>query len=708
MAGYVRQSTAEILPSLVILADSFNKEFNAVQGAFNNTTGHTHDGTTGNGPKINLTTSVSGILPTANGGTGTGTLTTVDNTIARFNGTGGVLQASSVVISDTWAMSGMTQINLGVSNQAAALVRLRTAGQSIEFGHVNAAGYGSAIGAEDTSGIPYLAFNAERGTNVNTYLTRGIIGTVITPDQLGGFVFSKIATASADNQSKTTLATLSTAGVFATSSLTLTTALTVANGGTGVATHTAGFLVGNGTAALITRVPTGTANEITVTNGSGVAGNPTFSLPTALTFTGKTITGGAFNSGTIDNTVVGGTTKAAGSFTQVLATNGFVHTDGTHAGLFSAGSGKVIIGSTSAHPLDLLSNSTTVATFNTSGMTLPVNSAITFSGTGAATTRTNLGLGTMATQAASAVAITGGSFNGTVGATTPSTVVSTGITSTTLTVDGGGLSSFISKGLSAGTGINTLRFNDSANTLMGYVGFTGANTNLNLYNALGNVQILASNAVVSVFTSTGMNSTAVGATTPSTGAFTTLSTSSSSLFGGNVTVQDGFTIQVSPLGNIGLIAGTFSATGATTGKQMGQSAFDSSVNTTASTKHQRFYNPNGEVGSISTSASATAYTTSSDYRLKTDVQEFSGSGDLIDRLRPVSYTWIKGQTSDIGFIAHEVQEVFPSAVTGKKDQVDSEGNPSYQGGDWSKLVPVLVAELKALRIRVAELESKNG
>lgn len=42
------------------------------------------------------------------------------------------------------------------------------------------------------------------------------------------------------------------------------------------------------------RTVTGTANEITVTNGDGVAGAPTVSLPDALTFTGKTVTGGTF------------------------------------------------------------------------------------------------------------------------------------------------------------------------------------------------------------------------------------------------------------------------------------------------------------------------------------------------------------------------------------------------------------------------------
>ncbi|MBK9183866.1 MAG: hypothetical protein IPM83_12270 [Ignavibacteria bacterium] len=48
-----------------------------------------------------------------------------------------------------------------------------------------------------------------------------------------------------------------------------------------------------------TRLIAGTANEITVTNGDGVAGNPTISIPTAVTFTGKTVTGGTFTGSTL-------------------------------------------------------------------------------------------------------------------------------------------------------------------------------------------------------------------------------------------------------------------------------------------------------------------------------------------------------------------------------------------------------------------------
>jgi len=66
--SYTRQSSAEIVDGNEVEAGPINAEFNALQGAFDGNLGHTHDGTTGEGPKINLTTSITGVLPTANGG----------------------------------------------------------------------------------------------------------------------------------------------------------------------------------------------------------------------------------------------------------------------------------------------------------------------------------------------------------------------------------------------------------------------------------------------------------------------------------------------------------------------------------------------------------------------------------------------------------------------------------------------------------------
>ena len=70
MAGYTRQAGADIVNGEEVTAPPLAAEFNQIQAAFHGSTGHAHDGTTGNAPRINLTTSVTGVLPIANGGSG--------------------------------------------------------------------------------------------------------------------------------------------------------------------------------------------------------------------------------------------------------------------------------------------------------------------------------------------------------------------------------------------------------------------------------------------------------------------------------------------------------------------------------------------------------------------------------------------------------------------------------------------------------------
>jgi hypothetical protein len=121
---------------------------------------------------------------------------------------------------------------------------------------------------------------------------------------------------------------------------------------------------------------------------------------------------------------------------------------------------------------------------------------------------------------------------------------------------------------------------------------------------------------------------------------------------------------------------------------------------------QRFYRNGAQVGTITTTASATAYNTSSDYRLKEDWQPMSGASERLMDLKPVNFAWkVDGSRVD-GFLAHEAQAVVPEAVTGEKDAVDADGNPKYQGIDQSKLVPLLTAALQEALTEIVSLKGR--
>jgi len=119
-----------------------------------------------------------------------------------------------------------------------------------------------------------------------------------------------------------------------------------------------------------------------------------------------------------------------------------------------------------------------------------------------------------------------------------------------------------------------------------------------------------------------------------------------------------------------------------------------------------FYQAGTNVGNISVTGSATAYNTSSDYRLKEDWQPMTGAADRVLDLKPVNFAWKADGSRVDGFLAHELGDVVPEAVTGVKDEVDDEGNPVYQGIDQSKLVPLLTAALQEALTKIDALETR--
>jgi hypothetical protein len=160
---------------------------------------------------------------------------------------------------------------------------------------------------------------------------------------------------------------------------------------------------------------------------------------------------------------------------------------------------------------------------------------------------------------------------------------------------------------------------------------------------------------------------------------------------------------------------TFDVTSGATTQLYGQCAV---YNTGSPNTLMSFYNSSqsARVGFIGSNGNSTQYNSGSDYRLKDDVTNISQALTTISNLRPVTFKWKVSHDLGLfsGFIAHELQDVWPEAVSGEKDAMCSDGvTPDYQAVDQSKLVPLLVAaiqELKAdndaMKERIAALEAK--
>ena len=144
-----------------------------------------------------------------------------------------------------------------------------------------------------------------------------------------------------------------------------------------------------------------------------------------------------------------------------------------------------------------------------------------------------------------------------------------------------------------------------------------------------------------------------------------------------------------------------------------------------------FYTPaSATAGFIQVSGSTTSYNQTSDYRLKENVVAITGATERLKQLNPSRFNFIADANTTVdGFLAHEVQDVVPEAITGTKDAMrdeeyevtpavlDDDGNvtteavmgtrsvPDYQGIDQSKLVPLLVATIQELEARLTALEN---
>lgn len=89
----------------------------------------------------------------------------------------------------------------------------------------------------------------------------------------------------------------------------------------------------------------------------------------------------------------------------------------------------------------------------------------------------------------------------------------------------------------------------------------------------------------------------------------------------------------------------------------------------------------------------------SDYRLKSNIKTLDDSF-VVDHLRPVEYNKINCDKKEIGFIAHELQNVYPDFVSGVKD------SEPMQNVNYINIIGILVNEIQMLKKRVNKLELK--
>jgi hypothetical protein len=137
----------------------------------------------------------------------------------------------------------------------------------------------------------------------------------------------------------------------------------------------------------------------------------------------------------------------------------------------------------------------------------------------------------------------------------------------------------------------------------------------------------------------------------------------------------------------------------------GTSWVKSSCSGTQGLTHYQFINPNGNVGQIYTQGSSTVYATSSDYRLKENVDYTWDATTRLKQLKPARFNFIADPDTTVdGFLAHEAQSVVPECASGTHNEVDDDGNAVMQGIDQSKLVPLLVKTIQELEARITALE----
>jgi hypothetical protein len=290
MAGYTRQSAPDIINGAEITAPPLIAEFNQLQSAFDGTSGHSHDGTTGNSPKINLQTSVSGYLLPANGGTG---------------GQNNITATSNPTITDD-ANAGYApgSIWLNTSTSRFFICRVNTA---------SAAQWSEVVGVTANSITPATTNTVDIGSASLTYKDLHLGSNALVGGTLGVTGLSTLASVDINggNIDGTTIGSTTTAdGNFTNTSASGNSTITGTLGVTGLSSLTQvdidqgtidNTVIGGNTASPIT------GTTITSTSGftGDITGDVTGNVTVPVDSNGNSIGTSTFNNVTINGTLTG-------------------------------------------------------------------------------------------------------------------------------------------------------------------------------------------------------------------------------------------------------------------------------------------------------------------------------------------------------------------------------------------------------------------
>jgi hypothetical protein len=504
-------------------------------------------------------------------------------------------------------------------------------------------------------------------------------GSIATAQSAANTALANAATANAvgvaaQNTANTALANAATAQAAAVASLqpSASTIVNASNQMTAIAAN--GITVYSGASS--------TSGARVVLNSTGLAG---FNSGGSATFSISASTGAAVFSGSVTgSTITGGTLNIGGN--AIIDASGYL-----------TATGATVTGT-------ITSSNVTIT-----GGTLTIGSKFSVTSTGVLTATDGVFTGTITSTNAT---ITGGSL--TVGSTF--SVTSAGVlTSTSGTIAGWSLSG---TSISKTIGTKTLTL-DSSNAI-----------------------ITINDTSTGILSGGGINMTA-GSTTGSYGAggiaFASSGTAAILYSATDLLIQGGATtgITLRPGAGLGLqvqvdgvlnsfvgslSAGTHTgtATSQTAGAFMGSGGtlnarrdggspiFAHRFNASGTAEMIRLiYNGSDAGGITTTSGGVPAFRNASDYRLKQNIQSFDSAASLIKQINLRSFEFVKDpEEPQIGFIAHELAEIFPALVMGEKDAIDEDGNPVYQSILATNLIPYLTGALKEAILRIEALEGE--